>query len=327
MDAERLTYLVAAVVGVPVVLVLYILFTDWLIRRLPPGQQPKIRPWVWVGPALMLVGGFLIYPGIATAWISLLTSDGKSFVGLANFGQVLSDHSVLIAIRNNLLWLVFYTGLVLTFGLVLAVLADRVPYEGPVKSLIFMPMAVSFVAAGLIWSFMYQFQPALPGVHQTGTLNAVWVNLLHQQPIAWTIDQRVNNFALIFAAVWVWTGFAMVITSAALKGIPPELTEAARVDGATELQVFFRITVPLLAPTLTVIGTTLVIFALKAFDIIYVMTNGLYNTDVMARRMYAEMFTSQNYARSAAIAMLLLLAVIPVLAFNLRRFQFQESIR
>jgi alpha-glucoside transport system permease protein len=174
---------------------------------------------------------------------------------------------------------------------------------------------------------MYQYQPNLPGVHQTGTLNAVWVNLFHQQPIAWVIDQRVNNFALIFAAVWVWTGFAMVITSAALKGIPPELLEAGRVDGATELQLFFRITVPLLTPTLTVIGTTLVIFALKAFDIIYIMTNGLYQTDVMARRMYGEMFTSQNYARSAAIAMLLLLAVVPVLIFNLRRFQFQEAIR
>jgi alpha-glucoside transport system permease protein len=327
VDVERITYLLGAVIGVPVVLVLYIVVTDWLVRRLPPGQQPKVRPWFWVGPALLLVAGFLIYPGIATGWISLLTNDGKSFVGLANFGQVLTDNSVLIAIRNNLLWLVFYTGLVLGFGLILAVMADRVSYEGPIKSLIFMPMAISFVAAGLIWSFMYQYQPALPGVHQTGTLNAVWVNLLHQQPIPWIIDERFNNFALIFAAVWVWTGFAMVITSAALKGIPPELTEAARVDGATELQVFFRITVPLLAPTLTVIGTTLVIFALKAFDIVYVMTHGLYNTDVMARRMYGEMFTNQNYGRSAAIAMLLLLAVIPVLIFNLRRFQFQEAIR
>jgi alpha-glucoside transport system permease protein len=327
VDAQRITFLVGAVVGVPVVLVLYILVTDWLIRRLPPAQHGRVRPWLWVGPALLLVTGFLIYPGIATAWLSLLANDGKSFVGFANFGHVLADHSVLIAIRNNVLWLVFYTGLVLVFGLILAVMADRVPYEGAIKSLIFMPMAISFVAAGLIWSFMYQYQPNLPGVHQTGTLNAVWVNLLHQQPIAWIIDERVNNFALIFAAVWVWTGFSMVITSAALKGIPPELTEAARVDGATELQVFFRITVPLLAPTLTVIGTTLVIFALKAFDIIYVMTNGLYNTDVMARRMYGEMFTSQNYANSAAIAMLLLLAVIPVLIFNLRRFQFQEAIR
>lgn len=325
MNLAWIPYLIAAVVGVPAVLVLYILATDWLIRRLPDDLQPRLRPWVWVAPALVLVTALLIYPMVATAWISLLSKDGTQFVGLANFGHVLTDNSVLIAIRNNIYWLVFYTGLVLVLGLILAVLADRVPYEGPVKSLIFMPMAISFVAAGVIWRFMYSYQP--PGAPQTGTLNAVWSSILQQQPIAWLIDHRVNNFALIFAAVWVWTGFAMVITSAALKGIPPELLEAARVDGATELQVFFRVTVPLLAPTLTVIGTTLVIFALKAFDIVYVMTGGLYDTDVMARRMYGEMFNNQNFGTSAAIAMLLLLAVVPVLIFNLRRFQFQEAIR
>lgn len=325
MNLDWIPYLIGAVVGVPVVLVLYILGTDWVIRRLPDDLQPRARPWLWVGPALILVTGFLIYPTIATAWISLLSKDGTRFVGLSNFAQVLSDNSVLIAIRNNIYWLVFYTGLVLVFGVILAVMADRVPYEGPVKSLIFMPMAISFVAAGVIWRFMFSFQP--PGAPQTGTLNAVWTSIFQQQPIAWLIDHRINNFALIFAAVWIWTGFAMVIISAALKGIPPELTEAARVDGATELQVFFRITVPLLAPTLTVIGTTLVIFALKAFDIVYVMTGGLYDTDVMARRMYGEMFNNLNFGTSAAIAMILLLAVIPVLVFNLRRFQVQEAIR
>jgi alpha-glucoside transport system permease protein len=186
-------------------------------------------------------------------------------------------------------------------------------------------MAISFVAAGVIWRFMYAYQPAV--ATQTGTLNAVWTALTRQDPIPWLIDRRVNNFALIFVAIWVWTGFAMVITSAALKGIPTELLEAARVDGANELQVFGFITVPLLAPTLTVIGTTLVIFALKAFDIVYVMTNGNYNTDVLARRMYGELFTNQNFGRSGAIAVILLLAVVPVLIFNVRRFRFQEAIR
>ena len=325
MSLDWIPYLIGAVVGVPAALILYIIGADWLIRRLPDRLQPRLRPWVWVVPALILVAALLIYPMIATAWISLLSKDGTRFVGLANFGSVLTDNSVLIAIRNNIYWLVFYTGLVLVFGLILAVLADRVPYEGPVKSLIFMPMAISFVAAGVIWRFMFSYQP--PGQPQTGTLNAIWTSVFQQSPVAWLIDHRVNNFALIFAAVLVWTGFAMVITSAALKGIPPELLEAARVDGATELQVFFRVTVPLLAPTLTVIGTTLVIFALKAFDLVYVMTGGFYDTDVMARRMYGEMFNNQNFGTSAAIAMLLLLAVVPVLIFNLRRFQFQEAIR
>jgi alpha-glucoside transport system permease protein len=267
------------------------------------------------------VSAFLVYPSVVTVWISLLSADGKRFVGLANYAHVLTDNSVLIAIRNNVYWLVFYTGGVLVLGLILAVLADRVPYEAPLKSLFFMPMAISFVAAGVIWTFMYDFAP------ETGTLNAAWTAITRQNAIPWLIDHRVNNLALIFVAVWIWTGFAMVITSAALKGIPIELLEAARVDGANELTVFRRIIGPLLAPTLTVIGTTLVIFALKAFDIVYVMTNGLYDTDVMARRMYGEMFANQNFGRSGAIAVILLLAVIPVLVFNVRRLRFQEAIR
>lgn len=321
MDVERITYLLGAVIGVPLVIVAYIVLTDAGVRRLPPRLQPAVRPWLWVGPALVLVSAFLVYPSVVTVWISLLSADGKRFVGLANYAHVVTDNSVLIAIRNNIYWLVFYTGGVLVLGLILAVLADRVPYEAPIKSLFFMPMAISFVAAGVIWTFMYDFAP------ETGTLNAAWTAITHQNAVPWLIDHRVNNFALIFVAVWIWTGFAMVITSAALKGIPMELLEAARVDGANELTVFRRIIGPLLAPTLTVIGTTLVIFALKAFDIVYVMTNGLYDTDVMARRMYGEMFANQNFGRSGAIAVILLLAVIPVLVFNVRRLRFQEAIR
>jgi alpha-glucoside transport system permease protein len=325
VNSDWIPYLIGAVVGVPLVLVIYIVGLDRLVRLLPDDAQPRIRPWIWVAPALILVLALLIYPTIATIVRSFQSRDGNAFVGLGNYTHVLTDNSVLLSIKNNVLWLVFYTGLVLVFGLILAVMADRVPYEGAVKSLIFMPMAISFVAAGIIWKFMYSYQP--PGAPQTGTLNAVWTAAFRQDPIAWTIDHRLNNFALIFAAVWVWTGFAMVITSAALKGIPPELMEAARVDGATEMQVFFRITIPLLAPTLTVIGTTLVIFALKAFDIVYVMTNGNYDTNVMALRMYQEMFNNLNFGTASAIAVILLLAVVPVLIFNLRRFQFQEAIR
>lgn len=321
MDVQRITFLLGAVIGVPLVIVAYIVLTDAGVRRLPPRLQPAVRPWIWVGPALVLVSAFLVYPSVVTVWISLLSPDGKRFVGLANYAHVLTDNSVLIAIRNNIYWLVFYTGGVLVLGLILAVLADRVPYEAPLKSLFFMPMAISFVAAGVIWTFMYDFAP------ETGTLNAAWTAITRQNAIPWLIDHRVNNLALIFVAVWIWTGFAMVITSAALKGIPMELLEAARVDGANELTVFRRIIGPLLAPTLTVIGTTLVIFALKAFDIVYVMTNGLYDTDVMARRMYGEMFANQNFGRSGAIAVILLLAVIPVLVFNVRRLRFQEAIR
>lgn len=324
MDIVRISFLVGAIVGVPLALFLYILLVEVLVRRMPRRVQPWLRPYLWILPAVLAVVVFLVYPTIATVWISLLDKTGTRFTGLASYGQVLSDNGVLIAIRNNLYWLIGYTTFVLFFGLILAVLADRVPYEGAVKSLIFMPMAISFVAAGVIWQFMYAYQP--PGAPQTGTANAV-VSALHGQPVAWLIDHRVNNAALILVAVWIWTGFAMVITSAALKGISEDLLEAARVDGANELTIFRRIIVPLLAPTLTVIGTTLVIFALKSFDIVYVMTNGNYDTDVLARRMYGELFTVRNFSRAGALAVILLLAVIPVLVFNIRRFQFQESIR
>jgi alpha-glucoside transport system permease protein len=324
MDIYRLSFLIAAVVGVPLVLFAYIVLSDFAIRRLPGATPGRIRPWLWVGPALLLVAIFLVYPGIATIWISLIDPHTQQFSGLSNYAQVLGDNQTLIAIRNNILWLVLYTGLVLLFGVILAVLADRVPYEGVVKGLIFMPMAISFVAAGVIWKFMFNYQP--PGLPQTGTLNA-FLSLFHINPIAWLIDQRFNNFALILVGVWVWTGFALVIISAALKAIPAELLEAARVDGANEFQVFGRVIVPLLAPTLTVIATTLIIFALKAFDVVYVMTNGNYNTTILALRMYQELFTVRNPGRSSAVAIILLIAVIPVLAFNLRRFQAQEATR
>jgi alpha-glucoside transport system permease protein len=323
----QLPTLVAVVVGVPAVLAGYIVGLEFLIRRLPEQAQPAVRPWIWVGPALLFIAFFLVYPAIDTVRISLLDRQGE-FAGLANYGQVLGDFpvgSTWLAIRDNIYWLVLYTGFVLVFGLLLAVLTDRVPYETPVKSLIFMPMAISFVALGVIWKFMYSYQP--PGSPQTGTLNFIVTSVFHAEPITWIQDRRINNFALIAAAVWGFTGFAMVILSAALKGIPGELLEAARVDGAGEITVFRRVIFPLLAPTITVVATTLVIFALKAFDVVYVMTNGNFDTDVLANRMYKELFNFGNPGRSGAVAVLILLAVIPVLVFNLRQFRAVEARR
>ena len=182
-------------------------------------MQPRIRPWIWIGPAIFFVTVFLVYPAIDTVRISLLDKAGN--FSLDNYNKILGGFptgGAWIPIRNNLYWIVLYTTLVLFFGIVLAVLTDRVPYETPVKSLIFMPMAISFVALGVIWKFMYSYQP--PGAPQTGTMNFLVTTLLHGAPITWIQDRRVNNFALIAAAVWGYTGFAMVILSAALKGIP-----------------------------------------------------------------------------------------------------------
>lgn len=320
----QLPTLVAVVVGVPAALAGYIVGGEFLVRRLPERAQPSVRPWLWVGPALLFIAIFLVYPVFGTVVRSLYERRG-SFVGLGNYATVLSDSSILIAIRDNLYWLVLYTFFALFFGLLIAVLSDRVRYETPVKSLIFMPMAISFTALAVIWKFMYSYQP--PGAPQTGTLNVVVTSLLQAQPITWIQDARFNNFALILAAVWGITGFAMVILSAALKGIPAELLEAARVDGAGEITIFRRVILPLLMPTITVVGTTLVIFALKAFDIVYVMTNGNFDTDVLANRMYKELFNAQNFEKASAVAVILLLAVIPVLIFNLRQFRAVEARR
>jgi alpha-glucoside transport system permease protein len=322
----QLPTLLAVIFGVPAVLAGYIVGCELLVRRLPDGAQPRVRPWIWVGPALAFVTIFLVYPALDTIRISLTDKQGN--FSTANYASILGGFptgGAWIAIRDNLYWLVLYTGFVLFFGLLLAVLTDRVPYETPVKSLIFMPMAISFVALGVIWKFMYSYQP--PGAPQTGTMNFLVTTLFHGDPITWLQDKRINNFALIAAAVWGYTGFAMVILSAALKGVPGELLEAARVDGAGEIKIFRKIIFPLLMPTITVVGTTLVIFALKAFDVVYVMTQGNYDTDVLANRAYFELFNFGNPGRSGAVAVILLVAVVPVLIFNLRQFRAVESRR
>jgi alpha-glucoside transport system permease protein len=322
---DRIPQVAAALVLPVAALVGYIVVAEWILHRLPERARPRVRPWVWIGPALAFVGFFLIAPAIETIFLSLMDATSTNFVGINNYVAVLSDSNVHIAIRNNLFWwIVFFTGFVLIDGLVIAVLADRVRYEGLAKSLIFLPQAISFVAAGTIWKFIYSYQP--PGVEQTGTLNAITV-FFGGEPQPWLTQAPTNNLLLIIVGVWAWAGFATVILSAALKGVPVELLEAARLDGASETMVFRQIVFPLLLPTITVVATTLVIFALKAFDVVYVMTNGNFDTEVLANRMYKEMFTARNYGRASAVAVLLLTGIVPVLIFNLRRFREQEAIR
>jgi len=324
--AGQLPLVVIVIVGVPAALAGYIIGAEYLVRLLPDAFRPRVRPWIWVGPALVFVFGFLILPAILTANTSLENGAGD-FVGLQNYQRQLGDFptgGAWIAIRNNVYWLILYTLVALGFGLLLAVLFDRVRYETFVKSLIFMPMAISAVALGVIWKFMYWYQP--PGAPQTGTVNAI-LGIFHQDPRIWVQDPSVDNFAIIAAATWGITGFAMVILSAALKGIPADLLEAARVDGAGEITIFRRVIFPLMMPTVVVVGTTLVIFALKAFDVVYVMTGGNFETDVLANRMYKLLFFSGNQGGAAAVAMILLAAVVPVLIFNLRQFRAVEARR
>jgi alpha-glucoside transport system permease protein len=294
--------------------------------------------WLWIAPALMLTSLFLLYPTLDSVRRSLLDPEAQTFVGLENYrflvenpnSFVLDTHS---AFLNNALWVVVFTATTVGLGLILAVLTSRVKYESAVQSAIFVPMAISFVAAAVIWRFMYDINPLI------GTLNAI-LTAIHREPVAWLQDIRapqqwltqwgpevlpkplhLNNFALILVAVWMWTGFAMVVLAAGLKGVPTEILEAARVDGASELQVFWRIIIPILAPTILVVATTLVILSLKLFDLIWVMTGGRFDTDVVATLYLRTTFILRNFGVGSALAVVLFLCVLPVSLLSVRRIR------
>ncbi len=317
---NRLVAAILVVIAVPIVLVGYILLIEGFLRRVPRRVAPGLRPWLWLAPALIFLSVFLIYPTIATIVRSFMNRRGDQFTGLDNYAWFFSQNDTLIAIRNNALWVVLLPLFVVGLGLLIAVLVDRVRYEGVVKSIVFLPLAISFVAAAVIWRFMYELQP------QVGTLNAA-VTAVGGDPIAWVQVQPWNNFFLIIVGVWLLTGFAMVILSAGLKGISAELLEAARVDGANEIQVFRGIILPLLMPTIAVVATTIVIYALKTFDVVYTMTSGNFDTNVLANVMFQELFNNAQQGRAAAIAVILFAAIVPVMILNIRRFREQEALR
>jgi alpha-glucoside transport system permease protein len=208
--------------------------------------------------------------------------------------------------------------------LLIAVLADRSRYESVYKAIIFMPMAISFVGAGVIWKFIYTYKGEGSGIQEIGLLNAI-VLAMGGQSQPWLNLPPWNNFLLIIIMVWLQTGYAMVIISSAIKGVPGELLEAARIDGASEVQAFFRVTVPYIQGTLITVTTTIIIFSLKLFDIVRVMTGGNNGTNVIANEFYLQRFTFGHAGRASAIAIILLLAVVPVMIYNLRQFQERRA--
>lgn len=287
--------------------------------------QEKVRPWAFIAPVILILSGYLIFPVIRTFIVSFYGEQSEQFVGWANYKFAFTNNSMLIAFRNNAIWLVVATAGTVGLGLLIAVLADRVKYERVIKTMIFMPMAISFVGAGVVWKYIYAFRPKVSP--QIGLLNAINVNIFNNEPVAWLFNTPDNTFFLILVFVWIWTGFSLVVLSAALKGIPKELLESARVYGANEWQVFWRIMVPMIGSTIAVVATTMVIYVLKIFDIVYVMTNGNRKTEVIANRMYKEMFQFRDFGRASAIAVILLITIIPMMVINIRRFRQQEAQR
>jgi alpha-glucoside transport system permease protein len=310
-------------------------------------RQGRLAPWLYLLPALIVMSAFIVYPMINTVSLSFRNKDGTASAATTcvegkpcwgifeNYHYALTAELNLNSFRdfwtsfwqssfgNTLKWIVVMTAGTVGIGLLFAVLTDRIRYERLAKGVIFMPMAISFVGAGIIWKFVYDYGTSQV---QIGLLNALR-SVVGLPALSWLSTPILNTYMLNIVGIWIWTGFCMTILAASLRNIPDELLEAARVDGATEWTIFWKIMVPLIAPTIAVVITTMVINVLKLFDIVYVMTGGNYNTDVIANRMYSEMYVRFDVGRGTAIAVVLVLAIIPFIYLNVRRFIEQEARR
>ncbi|HEX2154498.1 MAG TPA: sugar ABC transporter permease [Acidimicrobiia bacterium] len=310
---------IALVVGVGGVWLILVALNR-LLEVLGGRYERLVRPWVFVLPAVVLVGVYLVYPAVRTIVTSVTeTGDGGL---LSNYRQVFTQPDMLAAIRNNVLWLVLGTTGSVFIGLVFATLVDRVKREALAKTFVFLPLAISMVGAAVIWRFVFYWRPSAEP--QIGLANGI-LEWLGREPVAFFQTPPINTLALIVVMIWLQTGFAMVILSAAIKGVPDELVEAARIDGASELQVFRRIIVPSIRGSLITVTTTVFIVILKVFDIVFVTTGGRFDSDVIANRMFQELVRFRNPGTASALAVVLLVAVVPIMVVNVRNLRHQGA--
>ncbi|WP_116133592.1 carbohydrate ABC transporter permease [Tropicimonas sp. IMCC34043] len=298
-----------------------------LDRVLYPARGPRIteniaranqiRPWLFIFPALFVLFVYLAYPVVGSAFRSLFNRSGADFIGLGNYVALLQSPDFRRAFLNNALWALFVPAASVAFGLLAAQLTDKLAWGNAAKSLIFMPMAISFVGASLIWKFVYAVDSDI------GLVNAILLGLFGVGPVDVLQIPFWNNFFLMFILIWIQTGFAMVILSAALRGIPEETVEAAIIDGANPFQTFFRIKVPQIFPTIVVVWTTITVGSLKIFDIVYATTGGNFGTEILPSYMMSFMFRDDG--RATAVALVIMIIVLPVMISNIR--QAQKEIR
>lgn len=319
--ASVVNALIAIVWGVGGVAALFTL-GNMLVEALSRTWRDRLRPFLFVLPGVGTLFLFLTIPALITLYQSFFNNNTTRFVGFNNYIATFTDRSMLESFRNNIIWLFVGTAACVILGLLIAVLADRSKFETVAKAIIFMPMAISLVGASVIWRFVYATAPA--GEAQIGVLNAIRT-AFGLQPQSWLTLQPWNNLFLILVMIWGQTGFAMVLFSAALKGVPADLTEAAQMDGATEVQAFFRIVIPYIQGTILTVTTTIAIATLKIFDVVYVMTGGQYGTSVIGTEFYRQFFTNSNFGYGAAIAIVLFIVISPVMIYNLRQLQKQEG--
>ena len=319
--------LLAIVGGVGAALLLYWILNK-LVEMLPTTWEERLKPWVFIGPAVAAIGFFLVYPAIRTFILSFANARSTAWVGMENYTDLLGSSDFRQTLYNTLLWIAVVPAVTVALGLGVAVLADRLGprSEKLSKSIIFLPMAISGVGQATIWRFIYEARPE--GEPQIGLQNAVWT-VLGFDPVAWLqVDTlRLNSFLLMIILIWAQVGFSMVLLSAAVKGVPVDTLEAARIDGANERQIFFRVIVPQIWATVITVFITVLIGVMKIFDVVYVMTNGNFNTDVIAVRFFNELFRNGNNGRAAAIVVMLMIAVLPVIIYQVRHFRAEEAAR
>jgi len=295
----------------------------------PPEKQyrrdklrEQIRPWIFIGPALLFLSVFLVYPVFKSLQLSFWDREGENFVGLANYIWAFGNAGFLTSVLNNLMWLLFVPTMATIFGLTIAYMTDRIWWGQIARTLIFLPMAISFVGASIIWKFVYDFRG--PDSEQIGLVNAIIV-WFGGEPRALISILFWNNFLLMVILVWIQTGFAMVILGAAIRGVPEDTLEASMMEGASQTQIFFKIVIPQIWPTIVVVWTTITILVLKVFDIVYAMTNGQWGSQVLANLMYNEMFRNGNSGTASTVAVILMLAVMPIMIYNIRSARNSEQ--
>jgi len=324
---------IAVVVGVGGAAALFY-FLNMLVEGLPKRLSQRAIPYAFLLPALLLLGVMLVYPTVQTIHFSFADADSEAYVGFQNYVDVFNDPAFRESIINNLLWLIIVPAASVLIGLAVAVLADKLSTTGEKvsKSFIFVPMTISFVGAAAIWTLVYAYNP--PGDAQTGLLNAIWVGLGNLfgaalEPVAWlsVSTLNLNSLLLMVIMLWLQAGFAMILLSSAIKGVPEETIEAARIDGANEWQIFRRVMVPQIRGTMITVFITVLILALKIFDIIYVTTNGLDGTNVIANLFVQEIFLNGDNGIASTIVVILLVAILPVLVYQVRHFRREEAER
>jgi alpha-glucoside transport system permease protein len=323
---EKLLIAVMAILaGVGGITLLYFLL-NFLVERLPGRWEHRLKPFAFIAPAVVIVGLFLVYPAVQTVVYSFANDESTAFIGLTNYQELFSDSDFRSALFNNLLWIIIVPTMSVIIGLLVAVLADKLSarFESISKSVIFLPMAISFVGAGTIWGFIYYAELRAP--EQIGLLNAIVVQF-GGEPVVWLQQSQfsLNDLLLMVIMIWLQAGFAMVLLSAAIKNVPIDTLEAARIDGANEFQIFFRVVVPQIWATMLVVFTTILILVMKIFDVVYVMTNGAFGTEVIANVFFKELLEFGNNGQAAAVVVVLMIAVIPLMIYQVRRYRAEEA--